>query len=212
MPRNVAAAYLKPLQTKAEYGVPCCDLQLRSFSVRNVEFMADFAMRAAYYLNLPASGPTPLPKKRKRWTVLRSNFVNKKSQENFEQITLRRLVQIQDGDPETVQIWLAFLRKHQLYGVGMRANIWQYEPLGMSKFSECSLIAMLTSDVEVAENMDQAFSEVEKELDHKLANFGWKGTASTKSVADLLQRQGVKHVGMPLTDVREASQTREQRI
>src|SRR5437660_542285 len=44
-PRNVAAAYLTPLRRRAEYGVPSCDLQLRSYSVRNVEFMADFAMR-----------------------------------------------------------------------------------------------------------------------------------------------------------------------
>ena len=129
-PRNVAAAYLKPLRRKARYGVPTCDLQLRSYSVRNVEFMADFAMRAAYYLGLPASGPTPLPKIIERWTTLRSNFVNKKSQENFERITLRRLVQIQDGHPETVQVWLAFLRKHAFYGVGMKANVWQHEELG----------------------------------------------------------------------------------
>jgi ribosomal protein S10 len=110
--------------------VPSCDLQLRSYSVRNVEFMADFAMRAAYYLGLPASGPTPLPKIIERWTMPRSNFVHKKSQENFERITLRRLVQIQDGHPETVQVWLAFLRKHAFYGVGMKANVWQHEELG----------------------------------------------------------------------------------
>ena len=129
-PRNVAAAYLTPLRRRAEYGVPSCDLQLRSYSVRNVEFMADFAMRAAYYLGLPASGPTPLPKIIERWTMPRSNFVHKKSQENFERITLRRLVQIQDGHPETVQVWLAFLRKHAFYGVGMKANVWQHEELG----------------------------------------------------------------------------------
>jgi ribosomal protein S10 len=129
-PRNVAAAYLTPLRRRAEYGVPSCDLQLRSYSVRNVEFMADFAMRAAYYLGLPASGPIPLPKIIERWTMPRSNFVHKKSQENFERITRRRLVQIQDGHPETVQVWLAFLRKHAFYGVGTKANVWQHEELG----------------------------------------------------------------------------------
>jgi ribosomal protein S10 len=109
--------------------VPTCDLQLRSYSIRSVEFMADFAMRAAYYLGLPASGPVPLPKMIERWTMPRSNFVHKKSQENFERITRRRLVQIQDGHPETVQVWLAFLRKHAFYGVGMKANVWQHEEL-----------------------------------------------------------------------------------
>lgn len=132
MPRSVQAVYLKPLKRKAQYGYPSCDLQLRSYNVRNVEFFADFALRAAYYLRLPALGPIPLPRITERWTVPRSNFVNKKSQENFERVTLRRLIQIHDGHPETVEIWLAFLRKHAYYGVGMKANVWEHESLGTS--------------------------------------------------------------------------------
>jgi small subunit ribosomal protein S10 len=94
--------------------------------------MADFALRAAYYLGLPAKGPTPLPKIVQRWTVLKANFVNKKSQENFERITLRRLIQIQDGDAEVVKVWLAYLRRYAFWGVGMKANVWEYEGLGTS--------------------------------------------------------------------------------
>lgn len=112
------ASYLRPLRRTATYGQPVCDLQLRSYSVRNVEFMADFAMRAAYYLRLPAKGPTPLPKIVQRWTVLKSSFVHKKSQENFERITLRRLIQIQDGDAEVVKVWLAYLRRYAFWGWG----------------------------------------------------------------------------------------------
>jgi hypothetical protein len=44
---------------------------------------------------------------------------------------VRRLIQIKDGHPETVQIWLAFLRKHAYYGIGMKANVWEYNKLGM---------------------------------------------------------------------------------
>jgi len=106
-----------------------CNLQLRSYSVRNLELMADFALRAAYYLNLPARGPVPLPRKIERWTVPRGNFVHKKSQENFERITLRRLVQIQDAHPEAVQRWLAFVRRWCWYGVGMKADVWESEGL-----------------------------------------------------------------------------------
>ena len=128
--RSLQALYLKPLKRLAQFGVPSCDLQLRSYSVRNVELFADFALRAAYYLGLPASGPVPLPRVVERWTVPRSNFIFKKSQENFERITLRRLVQIQDGHPDSIDLWLAFLRKHQYYGVGMKANIWRFDSLG----------------------------------------------------------------------------------
>jgi len=55
--------------------------------------------------------------------------VHKKSQENFERITLRRLVQIQDAHPEAVQRWLAFVRKWCWYGVGMKADVWEHEGL-----------------------------------------------------------------------------------
>ena len=130
MPRSLEALYLRPLKRQAEYGLPVCDLQLRSYSVRNLEFFCDFALRAAYYLNLPASGPVPLPRQTERWTVLKSNFIFKKSQENFSRITLRRLIQIKDGHPETVQVWLAFLQKHAYYGIGMKANMWEFSKLG----------------------------------------------------------------------------------
>ncbi|KFY39403.1 hypothetical protein V494_04005 [Pseudogymnoascus sp. VKM F-4513 (FW-928)] len=139
LPRNVQAIYLKPLRRDVEYGVPSCDLQLRSYSVRNLEFFADFALRAAYYLKLPAFGPVPLPRITERWTVPKSNFVNKKSQENFERITMRRLIQIKDGHPETVEIWLAFLKKHAYYGIGMKANVWEYNELGVGKTMDVSL-------------------------------------------------------------------------
>ena len=134
MPRSLEALYLKPLRREAEYGVPSCNLQLRSYSLRNLEFFCDFALRAAYYAGLPAYGPTPLPRIVERWTVPKSTFIFKKSQENFERITLRRLVQIRDGDPETVQVWLAFLQKHAYYGIGMKANVWEFSKLGMFLF------------------------------------------------------------------------------
>jgi len=90
-------------------------------------------MRAAYYLKLPASGPAPLPKITERWTVPRSNFVHKKSQENFERITVRRQIEIKDGHPETVAVWLGFLKKHQYYGIGMKANVFDFGGLEVGK-------------------------------------------------------------------------------
>lgn len=137
MPRALEALYLKPLRREVEYGVPSCNLQLRSYSVRNLEFFCDFALRAAYYLGLPAFGPVPLPRKVQRWTVPKSTFIFKKSQENFERITLRRMIQIRDGNPETVQLWLAFLQKHAYYGIGMKANVWEFSKLGMLVFFMC---------------------------------------------------------------------------
>ncbi|SMR59691.1 unnamed protein product [Zymoseptoria tritici ST99CH_3D1] len=125
LPLAVQATYLTPLKRAPTSNLTSADLQLRSYSIRNLEVFADFALRAAYYLHLPAKGPILLPKKVERWTVPRGNFVHKKSQENFERLTLRRWVRIVDGHPETVSVWLAFLRKYQYYGVGMKADVWE---------------------------------------------------------------------------------------
>ncbi|KAJ9221621.1 hypothetical protein DTO027B5_2756 [Paecilomyces variotii] len=183
LPRSVQAVYLRPLRRKAEYGLPVCDLQLRSYSVRNVEFFADFAVRAAYYLKLPVSGPVPLPRIVERWTVPRSNFVHKKSQENFERITLRRLIQIKDGHPKAVQAWLAFLRKHAFYGVGMKANVWEYDTL------------------DVAKSMDESLPELEKSLEPYFENFGQrKDAAASASVSEILGSERFSQNRGPLTD------------
>ncbi|KAG6004900.1 mitochondrial 37S ribosomal protein rsm10 [Claviceps maximensis] len=136
LPRSLQSIHLKPLKREAQFGIPSCDLQLRSFSVQPLEFFCDFALRAAYYLGLPAYGPVPLPRLTERWTVPKSHFIFKKAQENFERVTLRRMIQIKDGHPETVQLWLAYLRKHQFYGVGMKANVWEFGQLGVGADAE----------------------------------------------------------------------------
>lgn len=162
LPRAVQATYLAPLKREATHNIPVCDLQLRSYSVRNLEVFTDFALRAAYFLNLPAAGPVPLPKIIERWTVPRASFIFKKSQENFERKTMRRLIQIKDGHPETVSIWLAFLRKYQYFGVGMKANVYDH------------------SGLNVTEDMDQAAKEVEEKLGEKMELFGRLATLSKK--------------------------------
>lgn len=145
MPRNLQALYLQPLRRVAKYGVPSCDLQLRSYSLRPLESFCDFALRAAYYCGLPAYGPVPLPKIVERWTVPKSSFIFKKSQENFERITRRRLIQIRDGHPQTVQMWLAFLQKHQQAAVGMKANVWEFSSIGKSALLFLSFYLSLLS-------------------------------------------------------------------
>ncbi|KAM0544734.1 hypothetical protein ACHAO7_008643 [Fusarium culmorum] len=187
-PRSIQALHLKPLKREAEHGIPSCDLQLRSFSVQPLEFFSDFALRAAYYLGLPAYGPVPLPRITERWTVPRDNFIFKKSQENFERKTLRRLIQIRDGNPETVQLWLAYLRKHQFYGVGMKANMWEFSELGEGK------------------KMD-ALPEAEKgEIDAKWSHIGQTKTIGTMEKVEqiLNQRRFREAAGLRVPPTTEA--------
>ncbi|TID19677.1 hypothetical protein E2P81_ATG06844 [Venturia nashicola] len=162
LPRSVQAVYMAPLRREPQLGLAVCDLQMRSYSVRNLEFFADFAMRAAYYLGLPARGPIPLPRRTESWTVPRSNFIHKKSQENFRRITLRRMIQIQDGDPEVVQCWLGYLEKRVYYGIGMKANVWEFEEL------------------EVAKRMDAKADKATEALEEHWSNFGMRADAATE--------------------------------
>lgn len=178
LPRNVQAFYLQPLRREAKYNVPSCNLQLRSYSVRPLESFCDFALRAAYYLGLPAYGPTPLPKIIQRWTVPKASFIFKKSQENFERITRRRLIQIRDGHPQTVQIWLAFLQKHQQAGVGMKANVWEF------------------SSLDVAKELDQAYEEAKPLINKKFKLLGQdKEIATVEKVDELLTSERYKLAG-----------------
>ena len=48
------------------------------------------------------AGPIPLPTERNRWTVLRSPHVDKKSREQFEIRTHKRVLDIVDPTPQTV--------------------------------------------------------------------------------------------------------------
>lgn len=173
-PRSLQALHLQPLRREAEHGIPSCDLQLRSFSIQPLEFFSDFALRVAYYLGLPAYGPVPLPRITERWTVPRSHFIFKKAQENFERVTMRRLIQIKDGHPETVQIWLAYLQKHQMYGVGMKANMWEFSELGVGK------------------DMDQA-GRLLRQSDEPWARLGQiESLGTAERVEELLGRRRVK--------------------
>ncbi|KAF2669021.1 ribosomal protein S10 [Microthyrium microscopicum] len=168
IPKSLQAMYNKPLKRKPTHGIPVCNLQIRSFSVRNLELQADFALRAAYYLGLPAKGPVPLPHITERWTVPRSNFVHKKSQENFERVTVRRLIQIQDGDSEVVQCWLGYLRQRSYHGVGMKALLWENEGLGVGK------------------RMDEEAGVADAGLETEWGNFGMRMNVKTAEMVEEL--------------------------
>ena len=49
------------------------------------------------------AGPIPLPTRISRWTVLRGPFIDKKSREQFEIRTHKRLLDILDAQPQTIE-------------------------------------------------------------------------------------------------------------
>ncbi|KAI8365453.1 ribosomal protein S10 domain-containing protein [Choanephora cucurbitarum] len=118
-----------PKRVTPTHNIPVCNLQIRGYLPQQLDFFADFARRAAFHMGMPCSGTVPLPTQTSRWTVIRSPFVHKKSQENFERKTHKRLLQIKDTHPEVVERWLQYLTMNAPAGVGMRATKFEFEAL-----------------------------------------------------------------------------------
>lgn len=65
---------------------------------QSVEDIVDTAKRTGARV----AGPIPLPTRKEKFTVLRSPHVDKKSREQFEIRTHKRLIDILDPTPQTV--------------------------------------------------------------------------------------------------------------
>ncbi|CDK27381.1 unnamed protein product [Kuraishia capsulata CBS 1993] len=130
MPLNVEMNYYAPLKHKVKHGDLKAEITLRCYDSRNLDFYCDFALRAAYWLNIPVTGPKPLPVKRERWTVIRAPFVHAKTKENFQRLTKSRLLRVWDTNPEVIDVWLSFLKKHSSWGVGVKAHMYVNEAVG----------------------------------------------------------------------------------
>ena len=113
------------------HDIPVASIHFRSYHVERLNFFTHFVLHAASSLGIPTSGVASLPTKRTLWTVLRSPFAHKKSQENFERKVHKRAIKAWDADAEVVQRWIAYLRTHALAGVGMKVTTWDRVPLGI---------------------------------------------------------------------------------
>ena len=77
-------------------------IRLKAFDHGVLDQAAADIVRTAEKTGAQVSGPIPLPTKIERWTVLRSPHVDKKSREQFEMRTHKRLLDIVDPTPQTV--------------------------------------------------------------------------------------------------------------
>jgi len=78
-------------------------IRLKAFDHVVIDQAAADIVRAVEKSGAPISGPIPLPTKTHRWTVLRSPHVNKKSREQFEIRTHKRIIDISDPNARTVE-------------------------------------------------------------------------------------------------------------
>ena len=77
-------------------------IKLKSYDYNLVDKSAEKIVKTVKATGAVVSGPIPLPTDKKIFTVLRSTFVNKKSREQFQLCTYKRLVDIYSGSPKTV--------------------------------------------------------------------------------------------------------------
>jgi small subunit ribosomal protein S10 len=77
-------------------------IKLRSYDHRVLDLSASKIVDTARRAGAMVSGPVPLPTNKEVYCVLRSPHVDKKSREHFEIRTHRRLVDILDPPPQTV--------------------------------------------------------------------------------------------------------------
>lgn len=77
-------------------------IRLKAYDHRVLDQSASEIVDIAKRTGARVSGPIPLPTRVSRYTVLRSPHVDKKSREQFEMRTHKRLVDILEPTPQTV--------------------------------------------------------------------------------------------------------------
>jgi small subunit ribosomal protein S10 len=77
-------------------------IRLKAYDYRVLDQSAREIVDTARRTGANVAGPIPLPTAVNRWTVLRSPHVDKKSREQFEIRTHKRLIDILEPTPDTV--------------------------------------------------------------------------------------------------------------
>ena len=77
-------------------------IRLRAYDHRLLDQSAQEILQTAKRTGAKVSGPIPLPTKISKYTVLRSPHVDKKSREQFEMRIHKRLLDILEPTPKTI--------------------------------------------------------------------------------------------------------------
>jgi small subunit ribosomal protein S10 len=78
-------------------------IRLKAFDHKMIDRSASEIVDTARRTGAIVRGPIPLPTRRTVYTVLRSPFINKKSREQFQTKIHKRIVDIVNSTPKTVE-------------------------------------------------------------------------------------------------------------
>jgi small subunit ribosomal protein S10 len=86
----------------AEIATPKIRIRMKAFDHKLLDMSASEILDTAVRTGSRTAGPIPLPTTIVKYTVLRGPHIDKKSREQFEIRTHRRLIDILDPTPQTV--------------------------------------------------------------------------------------------------------------
>jgi small subunit ribosomal protein S10 len=95
-------------------------IRLKAFDHRVLDLSAKEIVSTARRTGAQVRGPIPLPTRIERFTVLRSPHIDKKSREQFEIRTHKRVLDIIDPTPQTVD---ALMKLDLAAGVGVEIKL-----------------------------------------------------------------------------------------
>ena len=78
-------------------------IKLRAYDNKILDASTEEIVNTVKRTGATIKGPIPLPTKIERYTVLRSPHIDKKSREQFESRTHKRLIDIVEPTPQTVE-------------------------------------------------------------------------------------------------------------
>ena len=86
----------------AKTGAPKIRIRIKAFDHKLLDQSASEILDTALRTGSRTAGPIPLPTSINKYTVLRGPHIDKKSREQFEVRTHKRLIDILDPTPQTV--------------------------------------------------------------------------------------------------------------
>ena len=78
-------------------------IHLRAYDNKILDLSTVEIINTAKRTGAQVKGPIPLPTKKEVFTVLRSPHIDKKSREQFETRTHKRLIDIEEPTPQTIE-------------------------------------------------------------------------------------------------------------
>lgn len=165
IPYNIKALYYAPRRNLKTHKELVASLVFKSYDKKNLDFMADFAMRAGFYAGAVMSSPVYLKKEKTLYTFNRSPFAQAKSKQNFIKVEKKIKIDIFDTAPEALDLLFSYIMKYPKHAVSMSVQNYTRQTL------EGSFVDGLPSNKYMAEALqnDELYQQIEPLAKSELA-------------------------------------------